>query len=197
MLYQQVWQEENTRKCTIKKQFVISNQKQFELIKLYIVMRNEEREQIHYNNQTWRCTYLPCSNKGLCCSSIAAAIARSDEVGHTTALQKGRCGNHAILRKELGEGYHLHQAQTDHSCLGVVSTLQAITKTCTHCNDVLHQQWTKQKHTFRKWCKALNATNRRLKIMYCTLFILCITSHLIKLIINTTVQVCWCTHAPI
>lgn len=83
---------------------------------------------------------LPCRDEGLCHATVASAVAGGDEVGYSTAFQKGSRGHGVVFTEELGKGNHLHQPQPDHRCFGVVSTLQAVTETRTHGHDVLNSR---------------------------------------------------------
>lgn len=86
--------------------------------------------------------------EGLGHPAVAAAVAGGDKVSHSTALQEGGGGNR-LLAKELSEGHHLHQTQTDHRRLGVVPKAQAIAEARTHRHDVLEKKKEKEK---RWWC---------------------------------------------
>lgn len=83
---------------------------------------------------------LACRDEGLRYTTVASAVAGGDEVGYSTAFQKGSRGHGAVFTEESGKGDHLHQPQPDHCCFGIVSTLQAVTETCTHSHDVLEKQ---------------------------------------------------------
>lgn len=70
---------------------------------------------------------LSCAGEGLGHLPVPPSVAGSDEVSNTAALQEGGRG-HGATAEELGEGDHLHESQSDHSCLGVVAKAQAITE---------------------------------------------------------------------
>lgn len=80
--------------------------------------------------------HLSCAGKGLCHLAVPPSIAGSDEVSDTTALQEGGRG-HRALAEELGEGDHLHEAQSDHRCLGVVAKAQPIAEASPHGHYIL------------------------------------------------------------
>ena len=69
--------------------------------------------------------------------AIAPSVAGCDEVSDAAALQEGGGRDETVCAEELGEGNHLHEAETDHCCLGVVAKSQAITEACSHCHNVL------------------------------------------------------------
>lgn len=71
--------------------------------------------------------HLSCAGEGLGHLPVPPSVAGSDEVSNTAALQEGGRG-HGATAEELGEGDHLHESQSDHSCLGVVAKAQAITE---------------------------------------------------------------------
>lgn len=82
---------------------------------------------------------LPSCDKGFGHPVVPAAIAGRDKVSHPTALKKGSWGNWSGCAKGAGEGYHLHEAQPDHRCLGVVSKAQAVTEACTYSHHILRR----------------------------------------------------------
>lgn len=80
--------------------------------------------------------YLPSFGKSLSHLAVAATVAGSDEVSDPAALQEGRGGDRA-LTEEFGEANHLHQSQTDHSSLCVVSIAKPIAETSSYSHNVL------------------------------------------------------------
>lgn len=82
-------------------------------------------------------SYFACFGKGLPDLAVASTVAGGDEVRHAAALQEGGRRDGALGAEEPGEAYHLHQAQADHRCLGVVAKPQAVAETRPHCDDVL------------------------------------------------------------
>lgn len=92
---------------------------------------------ISFRKEKKLCSHLPSFYKSLSYFSVATAIARSDEVGHATALQEGCRGHRPSSAENAGKGNHLHQAQSDHCCLRVVAVAQPVTETCPDSNNVL------------------------------------------------------------
>lgn len=72
--------------------------------------------------------------------AVASTVAGCDEISDAAALQEGGRGHGAVCAEEPGEGDHLHQAKTNHCCLGVVAESQAVTETCSHCYNVLQRR---------------------------------------------------------
>jgi len=83
-----------------------------------------------------RPAYLPRLGKSLSHLAVAATVAGSDEVSNPAALQEGGGGNGA-LTEEFGEANHLHQSQTDHGSLRVVSVAEPITEPSSYSHNVL------------------------------------------------------------
>lgn len=86
-----------------------------------------------------QCPHLPCLYKRFSYPAVAAAVAGCDEVGHAAALQEGCRGHGPASAENAREGNHLHQAQSDHSCLCVVPEAQTVTETCADRDDVLQE----------------------------------------------------------
>lgn len=90
----------------------------------------------------WGCRYQSCSSylpslgKSLGHLSVAATVAGSDEISNPTALQE-RGGGDGALAEEFGKADHLHQSQTDHGSLCVVSIAESVTETCSYSHNVL------------------------------------------------------------
>lgn len=84
-----------------------------------------------------RLPYLSRLHKCFSYFAVAAAIAGSDEVSDTAALQEGCRGHGPSSAENAGECNHLHQAQTDHCCFSIVPESQTITETCPDRNNVL------------------------------------------------------------
>lgn len=82
-------------------------------------------------------SYFACFGEGFPNLAVASAVAGRDEVGDAAALQEGGGGDGAVCAEDLGKGDHLHQAQTNDCCLGVVTEAQAIAEACSHCYNVL------------------------------------------------------------
>ena len=80
--------------------------------------------------------YLPSLGKSLSHLAVAATIAGSDEVSDPTALQESGGGDRA-LTEEFGKANHLHQSQTNHGSLRVVSIAKPITETSSYSHNVL------------------------------------------------------------
>lgn len=85
-------------------------------------------------------SYFACLGESFPDLPVASTIAGCDEVSDAAALQEGGRGDGAVCAEDLGEGDHLHQAEANHRCLGVVSESQAITETCSHSHNVLQRQ---------------------------------------------------------
>lgn len=85
-------------------------------------------------------SYFACLGEGLPDFAVPPAVAGRDEVGHATALQEGGGGDGAFSAEDPGEADHLHQAEANHGCLGVVAESQAVTEARSHCYDVLQRQ---------------------------------------------------------
>lgn len=83
--------------------------------------------------------YLPCPGKSLCHATVSSSVAGGDEVSHAAALEECGGGHGIVFAEEFGESDHLHQAQPDDGCFGVVSTPQTVTEACAHRNNVLKQ----------------------------------------------------------
>lgn len=82
-------------------------------------------------------SYLACFGKSFPNLAVASTVAGRDEVSNAATLQEGGWGDRAVCAEDLGKGNHLHQAETNDSCFGVVAKAQAITETCSHCYNVL------------------------------------------------------------
>lgn len=85
----------------------------------------------------WILSYFACFGECLPDLAVASAVAGRDEVGDAAALQEGGGRDGALGAEELGEGDHLHQAETDHRRLGVVAEAQAVAETSSYGDDVL------------------------------------------------------------
>lgn len=84
-------------------------------------------------------TYLAGLGKSLCHFSVTAPIAGGDEVGNPTALQE-RGRTDGALAEDFGKVDHLHQAQADYRCLGVVSKAQPVAETSPDSHNVLRKK---------------------------------------------------------
>lgn len=84
--------------------------------------------------------YFACFGESFPDLAVASTVAGCDEVSDATALQEGGRGDRAVCAEDPGEGDHLHQAETNHCCLGVVAKSQAITETCPNSYNVLQQR---------------------------------------------------------
>lgn len=75
-------------------------------------------------------------DKRLCHFAVSSSVAGGDEVRHAAAFQEG-VRTHLAFAEHLCEGHHLHEAQSDHRCLGVVPKTETVTESGPYCHDVL------------------------------------------------------------
>lgn len=84
--------------------------------------------------------HLSGFGEGLCDLAVASAVASCDEVGDATALQESDGGDGSGGAEYPGEGNPLHQSQSDHRCLGVITEAQDVTEPCSHRHYVLRRE---------------------------------------------------------
>lgn len=102
----------------------------------YRKRKDDQRE----TQRKTKVSYFACFSESFPELAVASTIAGCDEVSDAAALQEDGGGDVRVCAEDLGEFNHLHQAETDHCCLGVVTEPKAITKTCSYSYNVLQEQ---------------------------------------------------------
>lgn len=83
--------------------------------------------------------YLASLGKSLGYFAVTAPVAGGDEVSDSAALQEGG-GSDGALAEDFGKGNHLHEAQADHGCFGVISKAQPIAETGPDSHHILRER---------------------------------------------------------
>ncbi len=82
-------------------------------------------------------SHLASLDKSLCNFPVSSSVACSNEISDATALQERCRRDRAGGAEQPSKADHLHETQSDHRSLRIVSETQPVTETCAHGHYVL------------------------------------------------------------